>query len=184
MLVPPNYLLREWLRDTTGPMPIATTTLRNRRGRGSLRVKVTRFRGLLRRSSRLQARRSRTSRRKSNRPQVPRSRFRPRVSRSKSAFDLVSNSTCTSYTFSEDFSNYWTAVMYFRARNGTYKRVPQFSNIGLRAVGGITVYYIHPALRWENERDRLQGGVSHAHRGGRSPRQPTRSPDHIRCSGD
>lgn len=36
MLVPPNYLLREWLRDTTGPMPIATTTLRNRRGRGSL----------------------------------------------------------------------------------------------------------------------------------------------------
>ncbi|KAI3326582.1 hypothetical protein HD806DRAFT_532213 [Xylariaceae sp. AK1471] len=36
MLVLPNYLLREWLRDTTGPMPIATTTLGNRRGRGSL----------------------------------------------------------------------------------------------------------------------------------------------------
>ncbi|KAI0508752.1 hypothetical protein F5B22DRAFT_649648 [Xylaria bambusicola] len=58
--------------------------------------------------------------------------------------DLVSNSTCTSCTFSEDFSNYWTAVMYFRARNGTYKRVPQFANVGLRAVGGITVYYIPP----------------------------------------
>jgi hypothetical protein len=58
--------------------------------------------------------------------------------------DLVAESTCTSCTFAEDFSNYWTAVMYFRARNGTYKRVPQFANVGLRAVGGITVYYIPP----------------------------------------
>ena len=58
--------------------------------------------------------------------------------------DLVKDSTCTSCTFSEDFSNYWTAVMYFRARNGTYKRVPQFPNVGLRGVGGITVYYIPP----------------------------------------
>ncbi|OTB03705.1 hypothetical protein M426DRAFT_12211 [Hypoxylon sp. CI-4A] len=56
--------------------------------------------------------------------------------------DLVSNSTCTSCTFSEDFSNYWTAVLFFRARNGTYKRVPQFPSEGLRADGGITVYYI------------------------------------------
>ncbi|KAI5863554.1 hypothetical protein GGS23DRAFT_605088 [Durotheca rogersii] len=58
--------------------------------------------------------------------------------------DPVADSTCTSCTFSEDFSNYWTAVMYFRARNGTYRRVPQFPNVGLRAVGGITVYYIPP----------------------------------------
>ncbi|KAI1340603.1 hypothetical protein F5Y15DRAFT_414926 [Xylariaceae sp. FL0016] len=56
--------------------------------------------------------------------------------------DLPSGSTCTSCTFSEDFSNYWTAVLYFRARNGTYKRVPQFASEGLRADGGITVYYI------------------------------------------
>ncbi|RWA04368.1 hypothetical protein EKO27_g10736 [Xylaria grammica] len=56
--------------------------------------------------------------------------------------DLPSSSTCTSCTFSEDFSNYWTAVLYFRARNGTYKRVPQFVSEGLRADGGITVYYI------------------------------------------
>ncbi|KAI1141377.1 hypothetical protein F5Y05DRAFT_409932 [Hypoxylon sp. FL0543] len=56
--------------------------------------------------------------------------------------DLPSLSTCTSCTFSEDFSNYWTAVLYFRARNGTYKRVPQFVSEGLRADGGITVYYI------------------------------------------
>lgn len=56
--------------------------------------------------------------------------------------DLVSKSTCTSCTFSEDFSNYWTAVLYFRARNGTYRRVPQFVSEGLTGVGGITVYYI------------------------------------------
>ncbi|KAI1799429.1 hypothetical protein F4811DRAFT_543947 [Daldinia bambusicola] len=56
--------------------------------------------------------------------------------------DPVRDSTCTSCTFSEDFSNYWTAVLYFKARNGTYKRVEQFSNVGLRGVGGITVYYI------------------------------------------
>jgi hypothetical protein len=56
--------------------------------------------------------------------------------------DLPSMSTCTSCTFSEDFSNYWTAVLYFRARNGTYKRVPQLPNQGLTGNGGITVYYI------------------------------------------
>jgi len=51
-------------------------------------------------------------------------------------YDLVANSTCTSCTFSEDFSNYWTAVLYFRARNGTFKRVRQFPNDGLRTDGG------------------------------------------------
>jgi hypothetical protein len=56
--------------------------------------------------------------------------------------DLANSSTCTSCTFSEDFSNYWTAVLYFRARNGTYKRVPQFTSEGLKGNGGITVYYI------------------------------------------
>lgn len=58
--------------------------------------------------------------------------------------DLPSASSCTSCTFSEDFSNYWTAVLFFRARNGTYKRVPQFVSAGLRGIGGITVYYIAP----------------------------------------
>jgi hypothetical protein len=60
--------------------------------------------------------------------------------------DLPSTSTCTSCTFSEDFSNYWTAVLYFRARNGTYKRVPQFQVQGLTGNGGITVYYIPDIL--------------------------------------
>ncbi|KAH8901772.1 hypothetical protein GQ53DRAFT_815217 [Thozetella sp. PMI_491] len=59
--------------------------------------------------------------------------------------DLPTKSTCTSCTFSEDFSNYWTAVMYFKARNGTYRRVPQIPNQGLKGNGGITVYYIAPS---------------------------------------
>jgi len=56
--------------------------------------------------------------------------------------DLPTTSTCTSCTFSEDFSNYWTAVLFFRARNGTFLRVPQFVSEGLKGNGGITVYYI------------------------------------------
>ena len=62
------------------------------------------------------------------------------------ALDLPKTSSCTSCTFSEDFSNYWTAVLYFRARNGTYTRVPQFVSDGLQGNGGITVYYI-PSMR-------------------------------------
>lgn len=58
--------------------------------------------------------------------------------------DLPSRSNCTSCTFSEDFSNYWTAAVYYRARNGTFKRVSQFENGGLKQNGGITVYYIPP----------------------------------------
>ncbi|KAF4633990.1 hypothetical protein G7Y89_g4122 [Cudoniella acicularis] len=60
-------------------------------------------------------------------------------------YDPPSLSTCTSCTFSEDFSNYWTANLYFRARNGTFKRVPQMTNLGLKGKnGGLTVYYIPP----------------------------------------
>jgi len=58
--------------------------------------------------------------------------------------DPVQLSTCTSCAFKEDMSNYWTAVMYFRARNGTYKRVPQHPEDFLYGNGGITVYYIPP----------------------------------------
>ena len=50
---------------------------------------------------------------------------------------------------SEDFSNYWTAVLYFRHENGSYKRVPQYANAQLgyagqddRTIkGGMTIYY-------------------------------------------
>jgi hypothetical protein len=83
-------------------------------------------------------------------------------------YDMVEKSNCTTCTFSEDFryvskaiktgiehasrtrswlierSNYWTAALYFRAQNGTYKRVQQFPNGGLNQRGGMTVYYIPP----------------------------------------
>lgn len=58
--------------------------------------------------------------------------------------DLVAQSTCTSCTFSEDLSNYWTAALYYQARNGSFKRVAQFENGGLKQDGGITVYCIPP----------------------------------------
>jgi hypothetical protein len=60
--------------------------------------------------------------------------------------DLPAMSTCTSCSFKEDLSNYWTAVMFFKAKNGTYKRVPQVGNGGpqgkLVNKGGLDVYYI------------------------------------------
>lgn len=52
--------------------------------------------------------------------------------------------TCTTCTFSEDFSNYWTAVMFFKhPTNGSYKRVPIMQNTALPngINGGMTVYY-------------------------------------------
>ncbi|KAI1175608.1 hypothetical protein F4777DRAFT_598487 [Nemania sp. FL0916] len=57
-------------------------------------------------------------------------------------YDPPTVSSCTSCTYSEDFSNYWTANLYFKARNGSYKRVPQFTNLGLGVQAGVTVYYI------------------------------------------
>lgn len=57
-----------------------------------------------------------------------------------SSHDPASLSTCTSCTYSEDFSNYWTGNIYFKAKNGTYKRVPQVANLGLGVQGGMTVY--------------------------------------------
>ncbi|SPO06392.1 uncharacterized protein DNG_09081 [Cephalotrichum gorgonifer] len=42
--------------------------------------------------------------------------------------DVSKESTCTTCQFSDDHSNYWTANMYFKAKNGTYKRVPQMGN--------------------------------------------------------
>jgi hypothetical protein len=40
-------------------------------------------------------------------------------------------STCTTCDFREDMSNYWTANSYFRAKNGTFKRVLQMVNLEL-----------------------------------------------------
>ncbi|CAK7235094.1 hypothetical protein SBRCBS47491_009175 [Sporothrix bragantina] len=60
--------------------------------------------------------------------------------------DLPGLSTCTSCNFKEDLSNYWTAVLFFKAKNGTFRRVPQVGNGGpqgqLVNKGGLDVYYI------------------------------------------
>ena len=49
---------------------------------------------------------------------------------------------CTTCTFTDDLSNYWTANLYFRARNGTFKRVPQMPNRFLEGSRqGMTIYY-------------------------------------------
>ncbi|CAI4213045.1 unnamed protein product [Parascedosporium putredinis] len=60
--------------------------------------------------------------------------------------DPAERSSCTTCTFIDDFSNYWTAVMFFRARNGTYKRVRQFGAVFHEAArgGGMTIYYFPP----------------------------------------
>jgi hypothetical protein len=61
-------------------------------------------------------------------------------------YDLAKRSSCTSCSFNQDKSNYWTAVMFFKAKNGTYHRVPQVGNGGpqgrLENKGGLDVYYI------------------------------------------
>ena len=57
--------------------------------------------------------------------------------------DISTQATCTTCTFSENFSNYWTAVMFFKHSNGTYKRVPIMQNTALPngINGGMTIYY-------------------------------------------
>lgn len=65
--------------------------------------------------------------------------------------DVSALATCTTCNFADDFSNYWTANLYFKARNGTYKRVPQVPNRLLfgdkfttQTSGGFVVYYVSP----------------------------------------
>lgn len=58
-----------------------------------------------------------------------------------SRHDISTESTCTTCTFADDFSNYWTATLFFRARNGSYIRVPQRPNVNFDGArgGGMTV---------------------------------------------
>ncbi|RYP75391.1 hypothetical protein DL771_002487 [Monosporascus sp. 5C6A] len=61
---------------------------------------------------------------------------------SQQVHQIVGGASCTTCEFADDFSNCWTAVLYFRARNGTFKRVPQMPNQGFEAAnGGMTIYY-------------------------------------------
>lgn len=57
--------------------------------------------------------------------------------------DIAEQASCTTCTFSEDFSNYWTAVLFAKSLNGTFHRVPIMQNTALPngINGGMTVYY-------------------------------------------
>ncbi|CAA7258583.1 unnamed protein product [Cyclocybe aegerita] len=62
-----------------------------------------------------------------------------------SSNDPAKISRCTTCTFKEDFSNYWTAVLYFWHANGSFKRVPQMPGQYLgNPNGGMSIYYIQP----------------------------------------
>lgn len=72
------------------------------------------------------------------------------------AKDMPGESTCTTCQFTEDTSNYWTAVLFFRARNGTFKRVPIRPNVGFDdAEGGMTVYYMQNGLGDYQQRSKV-----------------------------
>ncbi|VBB75560.1 Putative protein of unknown function [Podospora comata] len=69
------------------------------------------------------------------------------ISMEAAAGDIAKKATCTTCQFSEDFSNYWTAVLFFKARNGSVHRVPQIPNAGFEGSnGGMTVYYMQDGL--------------------------------------
>ncbi|KAF2839218.1 hypothetical protein M501DRAFT_1016296 [Patellaria atrata CBS 101060] len=58
--------------------------------------------------------------------------------------DIGAKGSCTTCTFADDFSNYWTAALYFKhPTNGSYKRVPIMQNTALPngIKGGMTIYY-------------------------------------------
>ncbi|KAH7346098.1 hypothetical protein BKA66DRAFT_543057 [Pyrenochaeta sp. MPI-SDFR-AT-0127] len=65
------------------------------------------------------------------------------------AGDIGEQGSCTTCAYTEDFSNYWTAAMYFKHQNGSYKRVPIYPNAQLGyegqnasdIQGGMTIYY-------------------------------------------
>lgn len=71
--------------------------------------------------------------------------------------DVGARATCTTCEMSEDFSNYWTAVLYFKhPTNGSYHRVPVIpvdpGNLdGYSGTkGGLTVYYSQTDLTRDN----------------------------------
>jgi len=70
--------------------------------------------------------------------------------------DVGARATCTTCQMSEDFSNYWTANLYFKdPKNGSYHRVPVVPVQPLLggsngASGGLTVYYTQFDLSRDN----------------------------------
>ncbi|KAK4185502.1 hypothetical protein QBC35DRAFT_465555 [Podospora australis] len=56
--------------------------------------------------------------------------------------DPAAQSTCTTCTFADDFSNYWTGSLFFRSREGKYKKVKQLGVLYFeKARGGMKIYY-------------------------------------------
>lgn len=70
--------------------------------------------------------------------------------------DVGARATCTTCQMADDFSNYWTAALYFKhPTNGSYHRVPNIPVQPLLggsdgAVGGLTVYYTQFDLSKDN----------------------------------
>jgi hypothetical protein len=69
--------------------------------------------------------------------------------------DVSSRATCTTCQMAEDFSNYWTAQLYFKHPNGSYHRVPIVPVQPLLggsqgAKSGLTVYYTQYDLSRDN----------------------------------
>jgi hypothetical protein len=70
--------------------------------------------------------------------------------------DVGARATCTTCQMAEDFSNYWTAVLYFKdPTNGSYHRVSPIPVQPLLggsngAQGGLTVYYTQNDLSRDN----------------------------------
>jgi hypothetical protein len=52
--------------------------------------------------------------------------------------DVSNLASCTTCGPADDLSNYWTANLYFKARNGTFKRVPQIPNRYVKCLWCIT----------------------------------------------
>jgi len=71
--------------------------------------------------------------------------------------DLPRASSCTTCQFADDFSNYWTAVLYFRAQNGSYKRVHQLgNNLFEKANAGLTIYYMQDAIYDTEQKSKVE----------------------------
>lgn len=70
--------------------------------------------------------------------------------------DVAERATCTTCQMAEDFSNYWTAQLYFKhPTNGSYHRVPTVPVQPLLggsngAQGGLTIYYTQFDLNKDN----------------------------------
>lgn len=70
--------------------------------------------------------------------------------------DVGARASCTTCQMADDFSNYWTAALYFKhPTNGSYHRVPNIPVSPLLggsngATGGLTVYYTQYDLSKDN----------------------------------